>query len=97
MHSTGDLFLFHRSLDHQPFEYALQGFAAVLILYNLSIVMLMWMEHRQRNSLGNRAWRAHSPHLRQRRHSGDKPAVPEDEPQKSVAGRIRSSRQTRAS
>ncbi len=94
LHSIGDLFFFHRSLDHQPFEYALHGFAAVLILYNLSIVMLMWMEHRQRNSIGNRAWRAHRPHLRKRRQRSDNPPPPQADPNKPAAGRLRASRPT---
>jgi hypothetical protein len=67
LHNIGDVFFFHKSMDAPPhLLYALHGLIAVIFLYNTSIVMLMWMEHRQRNSLGNRYWRAHAAHLRHR-------------------------------
>jgi hypothetical protein len=67
LHSIGDLFFFHKSLDAQPHEYALHGLMIMLLLYNASIALLMWLERRQRNSLGNRAWRAHEAELRRAR------------------------------
>lgn len=59
LHRWGDLFFLHRQLDIQPHEHALLGLAIILLLYNLSIVLLMKFEGKQRNSLANRAWRAH--------------------------------------
>lgn len=59
LHSIGDLFFFHQSLDAQPHELALHGLGIILILYNLSIGMLLGLERRQRNSVANRNWRAH--------------------------------------
>ena len=59
LHSSGNWFFFHRALDAQPHEYALHGLALVLLFYNLAIVLLMAMENRQRNSMANKAWRAH--------------------------------------
>ncbi|MEX2215831.1 MAG: hypothetical protein WD768_17095 [Phycisphaeraceae bacterium] len=57
LHSIGDLFFFHKALDAQPNEYALHGLAIILILYNLSIALLLRMEHKARKRLG--AWDAH--------------------------------------
>ncbi len=59
LHKWGDLFFFHRSLDAQPHEYALHGLILMLLFYNMSIFLLMKLEHKSRNSLANRAWRAH--------------------------------------
>lgn len=59
LHRWGDLFFFHKQMDIQPNEYALLGLTLILIFYNLSIALLMWMEHRQRNSVIHRAYRAH--------------------------------------
>jgi hypothetical protein len=67
LHRAGDLFCFHAQLDAQPKEYALAGFAIIIFLYNLSIGLLMLLEHRQRDSIANRAWQAHRPHIRPRR------------------------------
>lgn len=67
LHGIGDLFFFHTNLDAQPKEYALAGLAIILILYNLSIGLLMGLEWKQRNSIGNRSWRAHERHVRKRR------------------------------
>lgn len=50
LHSIGDVFFFHARLDAQPHEFALHGLAAILVLYNLSIALLMWMERRQRRA-----------------------------------------------
>ena len=68
LHRVGDLFCFHNQLDAQTHQYALAGFALVLILYNLSIGLLMFLEHRERLSIGNRAWNAHQYHLVDRSH-----------------------------
>lgn len=42
LHRAGDLFFFHRTLDAQPHEYAVAGFAAVVLLYNLVICLTMF-------------------------------------------------------
>ncbi len=80
LHSVGDLFFFHRALDHQPKEYALAGLAIILLLYNLSIMLLMLLESNQRNSVGNRSWRAHMPHLRKQRRRRRASVMEPDEP-----------------
>jgi len=59
LHRYGDLFCFHSQLDSQPREYALAGLGIIVILYNLCLGLLMFLEFRQRNSIGNRAWKAH--------------------------------------
>ncbi len=59
LHSWGDVFFFHGSLDAQPHEFALLGLVLILLFYNASILLLMSIERRSRNSLANRAWRAH--------------------------------------
>jgi len=59
LHSFGDLFFFHSSLDHQPHEYALHGLLLIVLFYNLAIGLLWHLERRQRNSVPNRNWRAH--------------------------------------
>ena len=74
LHRYGDLFCFHAQLDAQPKEYALAGLGVILMLYNVAVGLLMFLEYRQRNSVGNRAWRAHKHVLggsgcRTRRHS----------------------------
>ena len=83
LHRYGDLFFFHAQLDSQPKEYALAGLGLIVLLYNVAIVLLMFLEHRQRNSVGNRAWRAHRHILRspsrrtRRRHRRERrPAEP---------------------
>ncbi|MEM9111132.1 MAG: hypothetical protein AAGC72_14020 [Planctomycetota bacterium] len=40
LQANGDLFFFHRMLDSQPKEYALQGLAIILTLYTLSVLFL---------------------------------------------------------
>jgi len=84
LHAVGDLFFFHRSLDAQPHELALHGLVLIILFYNLAIAQLMWLEHRQRNSLANRTWRAHGSHgLKRRRRvathaSTERPPHPTD-------------------
>jgi len=70
LHEWGNVFFFHRALDAQPHEYALHGLVLILVLYNASIALLMHLERRQRNSLANRAWRAHSRAVESRRRHG---------------------------
>jgi MFS family permease len=50
LHRWGDLFFFHHALDAQPNEYALHGLSLVLLFYNLSIALLMLLEHRARSN-----------------------------------------------
>jgi len=59
LHSIGDLFFFHARLDNQPHEYSLLGLFAIILMYNISIVLLLILEYRQRNSIANRSWRTH--------------------------------------
>ncbi|MBI1337169.1 MAG: hypothetical protein GC164_09425 [Phycisphaera sp.] len=93
LHKIGNLFFFHASLDAQPLEYALHGLFGILILYNISLAMLMVMEHRSRNSVGNRAWRAHEEQLKRRK----KVVYTEtDRGQDPVLHRIRSSHLSRS-
>jgi hypothetical protein len=60
LHRWGDIFFFHHQLDAQPKEFALHGLIGMIFLYNLALALLLWLEHRQRNSIGNRAWRGHA-------------------------------------
>jgi len=48
LHGWGDVFFMHRSLDAQPHEYALAGFAVIVLFYNLVILQLMWLAGRRR-------------------------------------------------
>ena len=48
LHQHGDLFFFHSRLDAGQHEWALHGLALILLFYNVSIVLLMVMERRQR-------------------------------------------------
>lgn len=50
LHSFGDLFFFHQRLDAQPHEYALHGVAAIILMYNIAIVALLW---RRRRGIGH--------------------------------------------
>ena len=65
LHGIGDLFFGHAALDAQPHEYALHGLIGIILLYNLAVLWTLWLERRQRNSLGNRHWRAHGRVLQQ--------------------------------
>ena len=47
LHSFGNLFAFHSAFDAQPREYALHGLTIILVLYNLSLLMMTWSNHRQ--------------------------------------------------
>lgn len=62
-HRWGDLFFFHARLDSQPKEYALAGLGVIVLLYNMAICLLLFLEYRQRNSIGNRAFKAHQHHM----------------------------------
>ena len=57
LHSFGDLFFFHKSLDAQPHEYALHGLVLILLMYNLAVALLLRMEHKARKQA--RAWTSH--------------------------------------
>ncbi len=48
LHSIGNLFFFHRSLDAQPKEFALLGLAIIIGLYNLSLIGMLWQSRRAR-------------------------------------------------
>lgn len=51
LHAIGNLFFFHQALDAQPHEYALHGLVIMLALYNAAILMLLWMERKQRKAV----------------------------------------------
>lgn len=46
LHSIGDLFFMHRSLDAQPKEFALLGLAMIIGLYNLCLLGFLWQHRR---------------------------------------------------
>ncbi len=48
LHSIGNLFFMHRSLDAQPKEFALLGLAMIIGLYNLSLIGMLWHTRRSR-------------------------------------------------
>ncbi len=43
LHSIGDLFFFHRSLDAQPKEFALLGLALIIGLYSAALLACWWV------------------------------------------------------
>lgn len=43
LHGIGDVFFFHARLDAQPHELALHGLVLILGLYNLSILLLLYL------------------------------------------------------
>ena len=90
LHSYGNVFFLHGNLDAQPREFALLGLAIIIALYVAGSIMLMVMESRQRNSIGNRAWRAQRRHSRGRRASRRQHGSRDPDPP-AIAGRIRSS------
>ena len=49
LHSIGDVFFFHRTLDSQPKEFALLGLAMIIGLYNLSLLGMWFTRRRQGN------------------------------------------------
>lgn len=89
LHNWGDLFFFHKHLDSQPQEFALLGLGIILALYNVSILLLMILEHQQRNSSVHRAWKAHGrrtrpgrrhPHVAETELRTDPPSAARTEP-----------------
>jgi len=48
LHRWGDVFFFHHQLDLQPKEFALHGLIGMIFLYNLAILGLLWLNHRER-------------------------------------------------
>ncbi len=59
LHSIGDLFFFHRSLDAQPKEFALLGLVMIIGLYNLSLIGMLWQNRRARHRLVRHHVQAH--------------------------------------
>ncbi len=51
LHSIGDLFFMHRSLDAQPKEFALLGLLLIVGLYNLCLVGMLWHARRLRTKI----------------------------------------------
>lgn len=69
LHHWGNFFFFHKQMDAQPNEYALHGLVLIILQYNLAVLGLMWLERGQRQSIGNRMYRAHGSRMhRQRTH-----------------------------
>jgi hypothetical protein len=54
LHSIGNLFFMHRSLDAQPKEFSLLGLAVVVGLYNLCLIGLLWHSRRSRTGVSDR-------------------------------------------
>ncbi len=94
LHAMGDLFFFHARLDSQPHEYALLGLFTTIVLYNISIILMLILEYRQRNSIANRSWRAHQAILKKLKRNESLDTVhinevmPEELPDDSVIARI---------
>lgn len=49
LHAWGDVFFFHHALDAQPKEFALLGVGLMLVLFNIAMIGLMWLERKQSN------------------------------------------------
>ncbi len=84
LHSVGDLFFFHQSLDAQPREFALHGLFLIIMMYNLAIAAQWFTNHRA----AMRLWRnkSHSPAP-----SPTTDANQSGSQREAVVGRIRSS------
>ncbi len=67
LHGWGNLFFFHTRLDLQPNEYALHGLLAIIVLYNLSLLLLMWLPRRRGYAPGHVPTH-HEPHAMQPAH-----------------------------
>lgn len=65
LHSIGNLFFMHRSLDAQPKEFALLGLAIIIGLYNLCLIGMLWHAKQARRVVVN-------PHYKKAHH--DEPA-----------------------
>ena len=80
LHQYGDIFFFHRWLDTHRTEdrLALQGMTIIIGCYVLSILMLMFMEWRSRNSEANRFWQTHKPYLDRVQQAQSKSPTPGD-------------------
>lgn len=63
LHSIGNLFFMHRSLDAQPKEFALLGLAIIIGLYNLSMVGMLW--HARSKTKPTSRLNTHQPHTKQ--------------------------------
>ncbi len=95
LHSIGDLFFFHHSLDAQPKEFALLGLAMIIGLYNLCLVGFLW--HARMSYRYGRLPRSHpySPNaydreVQQQQHGKHPPMQDADKvgPSESVIARI---------
>lgn len=64
LHEWGNLFFLHGALDRQPRELALHGLILILLLYNASVMLLMWLERRARRDPVARAAAFHQEALR---------------------------------
>ena len=65
LHAWGDLFFLHRQLDLQPREFALHGLFGILLLYNLALVLLIWMHRRERDRADDALRQVHHAGARQ--------------------------------
>ncbi len=81
LHSIGDLFFFHQSLDAQPKEFALLGLAMIIGLYNLCMLGFLW--HARMSCRHGRLPRSHpySPNAydrqMQQKQAGKPPSLPD--------------------
>jgi len=75
LHSIGDLFFFHRSLDAQPKEFALLGMAIIVALYNLCVLGFLWHHRRTASRV-----RCLTTELHESRHSGGHLSSPQEQP-----------------
>ena len=48
LHEIGNLFFFHRALDHQPHNYSLHGLFGMIALFTLSWAWMLWLNWWQR-------------------------------------------------
>ena len=66
LHDHGNWFFFHKAMDGHTSNYALPGLILMIVLYNAAIGLMFLLERRQRDSVGNRYWRAHADRLRRK-------------------------------
>jgi hypothetical protein len=74
LHSIGDLFFFHQSLDAQPREFALLGMALIVVLYNLCLLGFLW--HHKRTARRVRRLKTELHGLRHRNRLASEPPEP---------------------
>jgi len=91
LHSVGDLFFFHQSLDAQPKEFALLGLAIIIGLYNLSLLTMLM--HKSKRAKGTSAVQPDIYAHRQTKHPRESLDQTASSPHPSaVVGRIRKDR-----